>query len=99
MESYCTRPHTDSVYRYTLGANSGFYLWLDLSPFLPKGEEYKDGWERELGLVKQLLANKVFLTNGQTLSSSEPGHFRLIFSQDERTLRAGLERLFKTIGV
>ena len=42
--------------------------------------------------------NKLYLTEGQGLTAEEPGFFRLIFSQDERTLRAGMKRLFTAIG-
>lgn len=40
-----------------------------------------------------LLKHKVFLTNGKELGAEAPGFFRVIFSQDETTLRTGMERL------
>lgn len=42
--------------------------------------------------------HKVYITEGQALSSEHAGFFRIIFSQDERTLRAGMKRLFETVG-
>lgn len=88
----------DAGVKYHPGANAGFFLWVDLRPYLPVGAEFKDGWEREEALVKRMVENKVYLTDGRGLAAEEPGFFRVIFSQDERTIRAGLQRLFEVIG-
>lgn len=39
------------------------------------------------------------MTNGQLLAAEEPGWFRMIFSLDQRIIKAGLERVFKVIGI
>ena len=85
-------------YSYATGANAGFFLWIDLSPFLPSGSSFRTGWERERALSKQLLDNKVYLTEGEGLSAASPGFFRVIFSQDIQVLQLGLGRVFEAIG-
>ncbi|KAI9654444.1 MAG: hypothetical protein M1831_005410 [Alyxoria varia] len=90
----------DAGIKYHLGSNAGFFLWINLQPYLPRetaGKPIDDGWQREAALSQQFIDNGVYLTEGQGLSSEAPGWFRVIFSQDERVIRAGLERVFKTI--
>jgi 1-aminocyclopropane-1-carboxylate synthase len=77
------------------GANAGFFLWVNLGPFLPKardGVEAKGNWEGEMMLAMKMLENKVFVTDGGGMSSEEPGWFRIVFSQDERVLKEGMKR-------
>jgi len=77
--------------KYYLGSNAGFFLWIDLSPFLPE-----QTWAGENALTERLIANKVFITDGQAMAAEEPGWYRLIFSQDERVVEEGLERYYCT---
>ena len=85
--------------KYYPGANAGFFLWIDLRPYLHqldtddvKADGSKDLWKAEDELTMKLFANKVFLTNGKEMSAEEPGWYRLIFSQDERIVREGIKR-------
>ncbi|KAL9057920.1 MAG: hypothetical protein Q9162_002047 [Coniocarpon cinnabarinum] len=85
--------------RYHQGANAGFFLWVDLRPFLPPLDPgMSSEWEREQALAKRMIDHKVFLTNGEGLSAEEPGFFRIIFSHDEETIRVGFKRLFEALG-
>lgn len=77
----------DEGIKYYLGANAGFFLWLDLRPYLPSKH-----WAGEKALTQRFLDNKVFVTDGHAMSAEEPGWFRLIFSQDERVVREGVRR-------
>lgn len=77
--------------KYYLGSNAGFLLWIDLRPFLPE-----QTWAGENALTERLIANKVFITDGQAMAAEEPGWYRLIFSQDERVVEEGLERYYCT---
>lgn len=87
------------VARYALGSNAGFFLWVDLRPFLPPHKpDYKSGWDREDALMQNLFKHKVFITNGKDLGAEEPGWFRVIFSQDEAVIREGLRRVGEVIG-
>ena len=79
---------------YRKGANAGFFLWIDLRPYLstPSNSSLKARWAAEDELLKQLIENKVYITNGKDMSAEEPGWFRVIFAQDERVIREGLRR-------
>ncbi|KAF2193847.1 1-aminocyclopropane-1-carboxylate synthase 1 [Zopfia rhizophila CBS 207.26] len=81
---------------YASGANAGLFFWIDLSPWLNE-DDGKDDWEREERLVKRMLENKVFLTNGKGQASERPGFFRPVFSREERMLREGFRRLVNTL--
>lgn len=69
----------DAGIKYSHGSNAGFFLLVDLSPWL-KEENGKDGWEREEVLMKKLLNNKVFISNGGSQAAEEPGFFRVVAS-------------------
>ena len=92
---------------YYKGANAGFFIWIDLRPYLPQGEDVgtgkKDGedgedgdgadvWRAEDALTAKLIENKVFVTNGKEMSAEEPGWYRLIFAQDPRAVEEGVKR-------
>ncbi|PSN73767.1 PLP-dependent transferase, partial [Corynespora cassiicola Philippines] len=83
--------------RYMGGSNAGFFLWVDLSPYL-RQEDGKDGWAREDRLMQRLLDAKVFLTRGQGQSSKHPGWFRFVFSHRGEVLREGVLRLKQALG-
>ncbi|OCL13814.1 1-aminocyclopropane-1-carboxylate synthase 1 [Glonium stellatum] len=86
----------DAGIRYSHNSNAGFFLWVDLSPWL-KEKDGEDGWKMEEVLTRKMLNNKVFILNGGAQAAEEPGFFRLVFSHDEKTLRKGFERLLKTL--
>ena len=83
--------------KYAPGSNAGFFLVVDLRPFLR--HTGKEGWETEAALVQKMMGAKLFLTSGEMMKSEEPGWFRLVFSQDQQTLREGLRRLFEVLGL
>lgn len=82
---------------YHKGANAGFFVWVDLSPFL--SSTGKVGWEAEAELMKWCIDKKVLITNGGMLNAEEPGFFRIIISHDEDIVREGLKRVFEIVGV
>ena len=83
----------DGGIKYYLGANAGFFLWLDLREFLPPANSAdEDPWARETALTERLVKNKVLITNGHFMFAEEPGFYRLIFSQEERVVKEGLRR-------
>ena len=71
---------------------------MDLRTFLPQDAAFKNGWERERALSRKFVEHKVYLTEGEQLTAEEPGFFRLIFSQEEQTLRTGMKRMFLVLG-
>lgn len=84
----------DEGVAYRKGANAGFFIWIDLRPYLstPSNSSLKARWAAEEELLKRLMENKVYITNGKEMSAEEPGWFRVIFSQDERVIKEGLRR-------
>ncbi|KAL3461359.1 pyridoxal phosphate-dependent transferase [Aspergillus heterothallicus] len=80
---------------YVKGGNAGFFVYIDLSPYLPNGHTLQSH-EREFALAQRLLDNGLFL-HPREEHSKDPGWFRLVYSHDEHVLREGLRRLVKTI--
>ncbi|KAJ5086906.1 hypothetical protein NUU61_008213 [Penicillium alfredii] len=74
---------------YINGGNAGFFIYIDLSPYLPNpGAPTR---EREFALAQNLVDAGVFLHPGEE-HSKDAGWFRLVFSQEEAVLREGLRR-------
>jgi 1-aminocyclopropane-1-carboxylate synthase len=84
---------------YEKGATAGFFLWLDLRPFLGKDKEGIVTWDDEREFAKRMQEKKVYLTNGEILSSEKPGFFRLCFVKNELEVREGLKRVAEALGV
>jgi 1-aminocyclopropane-1-carboxylate synthase len=70
--------------------NAGFFVYVDLSPYLP----IDGGMTRrqmEFFLAQKFVDAGVFLHPGEE-HSKYLGWFRLVFSQEEETLKEGLRR-------
>lgn len=78
--------------------NAGYYLWINLSPWLKK-EDGKDGWEREEALMQKMMEDKLFLTGGHWQGAEEPGWFRFVFTRKEAMMQEGMKRLKKVTGI
>lgn len=73
--------------------NAGFFIFIDLSPWLRINHE--DGEDKEVS-AEQALAQKL-LDGGVSVQPGEehfdrPGWFRIVFSCDREVLEVGLER-------
>lgn len=77
-----------TVYLLSNFRNAGFFVYVDLSPFLPDGVSIR---EREFALAQKLVDAGVFLHPGEE-HGKDAGWFRLVFSQDESALKEGLNR-------
>ncbi|KAJ5296030.1 hypothetical protein N7508_010851, partial [Penicillium antarcticum] len=75
---------------YIKGGNAGFFVYIDLSPYLPSEEELSPR-EREFSLAQRLVDAGVFLHPGEE-HSKDVGWFRLVFSQEEDILKEGFRR-------
>ncbi|KAL2865539.1 pyridoxal phosphate-dependent transferase [Aspergillus lucknowensis] len=80
---------------YNKKANAGFFIYVDLSPYLPKDGTLRQK-EREFTLAQSFLDNGLFLHPGEE-HCKDPGWFRLVYSHEEHVLREGLRRLLKTV--
>lgn len=79
---------------YRKGANAGFFIWIDLSPYLStsSNSSMTARWAAEEELLKELIENNVYITNGKEMSAEEPGWFRVIFAHNESVIKEGLRR-------
>ncbi|KAI1268178.1 acc synthase [Xylariaceae sp. FL1019] len=82
---------------YHKPGNAGFFLWLDLSPYLPSSEASGDGWTAHRQLAQRFRNTGVIMSSGETYKAPHPGRFRLIFSIPESSLREGVRRIASVI--
>ncbi|KAL4952636.1 pyridoxal phosphate-dependent transferase [Aspergillus filifer] len=89
---------------YVKGGNAGFFLYMNLSPYLPPStttnaigdnDRPLSDSEREFALAQKFLDDGLFLHPGEE-HCKHLGWFRLVFSHEEGVLREGLDRLVKT---
>jgi 1-aminocyclopropane-1-carboxylate synthase len=73
---------------YLPGSNAGFFLWVDLSPYLPKEGTQK---EREFQLAQKLVDRNIFLHPGEE-HSMDAGWFRLVYTTSPEVVTEGLKR-------
>lgn len=71
---------------YLPGSNAGFFLWIDLSPYLDDDEE-----EPDFVLAQKLLDAGVVL-HPKTEHAPNPGWFRLVYTHNPATVTEGLKR-------
>ncbi|KAH8171707.1 aminotransferase class I and II domain-containing protein [Sarocladium implicatum] len=84
----------DMGVEYLPGTNAGFFVWINLSPYLPSdlgGEE-----NPEFALAKKLVDAGVFL-NPREEKSAQPGWFRLVYTQEASTITEALKRIKRAI--
>jgi aspartate/methionine/tyrosine aminotransferase len=99
-----TRALDEAGIGYWKGGNAGYFLWVDLSPYLApdaeeegsgksKGKMGREEWdaEREKELAGRILRGGVWLNPGQE-RGEKPGWFRLIFSHDKKKVLEGVKR-------
>jgi aspartate/methionine/tyrosine aminotransferase len=73
---------------YLPGSNAGFFLWVDLSPYLPNGGTRQ---EREFQLAQKLVDKNIFLHPGEE-HSMDAGWFRLVYTTSPEVVTEGLKR-------
>ncbi|KAI0164074.1 acc synthase [Xylariaceae sp. FL1272] len=83
---------------YHKPGNAGFFLWLDLSPYLPSSEANGDGWTAHRQLAQRFREAGVVMSSGEPYKAPHPGRFRLIFCIPESSLREGIRRISSVIG-
>ncbi|KAF6332379.1 1-aminocyclopropane-1-carboxylate synthase-like protein (inactive) like [Rhinolophus ferrumequinum] len=76
-----------------LNRGSGLYIWINLKKYLDPCT-----FEQELLLHHRFLENKLLLARGKSYMCTEPGWFRLIFSEKPLCLKSGMHRFFQTLG-
>ncbi|KAM3071737.1 hypothetical protein ACMFMG_009607 [Clarireedia jacksonii] len=84
---------TEANVLYSDKGNAAFFLWIDLSPYLPLNEVNGDGWAAEKLLSERFTKAGVLMDTGAEYHTLVPGRFRLMHTVDEVTLREGIRRL------
>lgn len=82
---------------YSRKSNAGFFLWVDLGPFLP-AVNGTDQWPAEAAMTQKLFGAGVFLLNGRSQRAERAGFYRLCFSQTDAAIKEGLKRLLRVLG-
>jgi bifunctional pyridoxal-dependent enzyme with beta-cystathionase and maltose regulon repressor activities len=72
--------------------NGGFFLWIDLSPYLSSNTADDKGWEAEATLRTAILKASVKMASGQKYREERPGWFRVLFSVEKDALEEALRR-------
>ncbi|XP_053576208.1 1-aminocyclopropane-1-carboxylate synthase-like protein 1 [Bombina bombina] len=71
-----------------LNRGAGFFIWIDFRKYLQAPT-----FEEEVILWRHFLDNKVLLSCGKAFECSEPGWFRVIFSDKTHRLQLGMQRI------
>ncbi|KAG0645986.1 putative aminotransferase sirI [Hyphodiscus hymeniophilus] len=77
---------------YIRKGNAGFFIWIDLSPYLTTRTTDAKGWEAEAALKKSILENGVEMASGAKYREERPGWFRVIFTVEWDALEEALKR-------
>lgn len=88
-QAHVTRGLREMGVRYLSGSNAGFFVWVDLSPYL--AVELGGETNTEFALARKLVDAGVFL-HPREEHSLKPGWFRLVYTQDPATVTEGLRR-------
>ncbi|KAF2623960.1 putative aspartate aminotransferase [Macroventuria anomochaeta] len=76
------------------GGNAGFFVWVDLSPWLPPRDDEGSEDERMV-LARKFVKNGVFLQPGE--EHGRVGWFRVVFSLKRGVVEEGLRRIEETL--
>ncbi|KAK1231459.1 hypothetical protein PQX77_005439 [Marasmius sp. AFHP31] len=83
---------------YNEGVNAAFFLWINLGKaWREKHPEDAEKLKESKFLFKKLMAEKVFLVEGEAAGAEEPGWFRLVFSQPRESVEEGITRIIRAI--
>ncbi|KAF2012800.1 PLP-dependent transferase [Aaosphaeria arxii CBS 175.79] len=83
--------------KYLRGTNAGFFVWIDLSPYLPPESEGLSQERREEVLAQKFIDGGLFLQPHEE-HALKPGWFRMVYSSMTReTLELALKRFENVI--
>ncbi|KAH8659316.1 aspartate aminotransferase [Tricladium varicosporioides] len=95
QREYTTSILEKSGVGFAKGGNAGFFVYIDLSPWLSK-ETPAQGREREYALAQHLLDRGVGVHPCEE-HFEKPGHFRLVYTMEREVLEVGLRRLVNAL--
>lgn len=76
----------------TRDSNAGYFLWIDLSPYLPPATKDAEPMMPERVLAQRLLDAGIYLATGEKFASEDVGWFRVVFTHEKAILEEGLRR-------
>ncbi|KJZ74806.1 hypothetical protein HIM_05715 [Hirsutella minnesotensis 3608] len=91
---HATQGLRDIGVRYLPGSNAGFFVWVDLSPYLPADLDGESN--AEFALAKKLTKAGVFL-HPREEHPLKPGWFRMVYTQDPTIVAEGIKRIHRAI--
>ncbi|KAF2435130.1 1-aminocyclopropane-1-carboxylate synthase 1 [Tothia fuscella] len=77
---------------YYRHGNAGFFIWMDLSHWMPLEEADGDGWQAENILSQRFKESGLVMGTAKSYHGAKPGGFRLIFTLEEYVLEEGIRR-------
>lgn len=77
--------------KYLPGGNAGFFVWIDLSPYLGRDTDGLPKDEREQIFAKKLVDAGVFLQPDEE-HALVVGWYRMVFTMERRVVEEGLRR-------
>ena len=85
-------PRLHHIWLIPRDRNAGFFIWIDLSPYISSKESNDDGWKAE-NTLKELITNAgIPIASGAAYRAETPGWFRVLFTVDEDSLKEALRR-------
>jgi bifunctional pyridoxal-dependent enzyme with beta-cystathionase and maltose regulon repressor activities len=72
--------------------NAGFFIWIDLSPYISSKTPDTDGWKAEAALKETILEAGVEMASGFKYKEEKPGWFRVMFAVEKDALEEALQR-------
>ncbi|KAI1760550.1 acc synthase [Hypoxylon sp. FL1150] len=77
--------------------NAGFFMWLDMAPYLPTKETDGDEWAAERLLSRRFAEAGVMMSAGEPYKAPTPGRFRFVFCIKEDAMREGVRRISQVL--
>lgn len=93
---YATSLLDDMGIKYLQGGNAGFFLWVDLSAWMPPDDGVKSVFERQCVLAQKFVDGGVFLQPVE--EHGREGWWRMMFTMERRVVKEGLERVGRVLG-
>ncbi|RDW75299.1 hypothetical protein BP6252_06441 [Coleophoma cylindrospora] len=72
--------------KYAEHGNAGFFIWMDLSPYLGNYKNDAEGWEAEKKLKELLENNGMTMPTGLAYKAERPGWYRILFTVEQDAL-------------
>lgn len=93
--TFVTRRLTDMGVKHIAGGNAGFFVWIDLTSWLPPADTKVREETREQMLAQKFVDRGVFLQPGE--EHGREGWFRIVFTVDSNVMEQGLMRIERTL--